>query len=336
MWRLLIGGLIGLLAIGAAVWGALALWFAVPAVDGVRAALALGFVALGAGGLLAAVLRRRLVVPLLPFTVAFVVLLAWWSNIEASNDRAWQADVAMLPSAEIEGDVITLRNVRNFTYRSESDYTPHWYDKTVDLKQLDTLDLIAVYWMGDAIAHTILSFGFAGEQIAISIETRKEQGEVYSTLGGLFRRYDLYYAVADESDLIGLRTNYREPPEDVYLYRVKAPQENIRRLFLQYLATINELNVRPEFYNTATTNCTTNIVTHIQAIRPQVPLSWKMLLSGYFPELVYERGSLDQSLPFEALRQQSYINERAQAAAGADDFSRRIREGLPGMLVAPH
>ncbi len=334
--RLLGGGLIGLLVIGAVAWGALALWFAFPAVDGLRAALALSFVLLGAGGLLSAVLRRRLVVPLLPVTVAFVVLLAWWSTIEASNDRIWQPDVAMLPSAEIEGDVITLRNIRSFTYRSESDYTPHWYDKTVDLRQLDTLDLIAVYWMGDAIAHTILSFGFAGDQVAISIETRKEQGEVYSTLGGLFRRYDLYYAVADESDLIGLRTNYREPPEDVYLYRVKAPQENIRRLFLQYLATINELNVRPEFYNTATTNCTTNIVTHIQAIRPQVPLSWKMLLSGYFPELVYERGSLDQSLPFEALRQQSYINERAQAAAGADDFSRRIREGLPGMLVAPH
>jgi hypothetical protein len=329
--RLLGGGLIGLLVVAATVWGALALWFAFPAVDGLRTALALGFVALGAGGLLAAVLRRRLVVPLVPFAVAFVVLLAWWSTIEASNDRVWQADVAMLPSAEIEGDVITLRNVRSFTYRSESDYTPHWYDKVLDLRELDTLDLLAVYWMGDAIAHTILSFGFAGEQIAISIEIRKEQDEAFSSLAGLFRRYDLYYVVADESDLIGLRTNYRDPPEDVYLYRVKAPQENIRRLFLQYLAQINELNLRPEFYNTATTNCTTNIVTHVEAIRPQVPLSWKMLLNGYFPELVYERGSLDQSLPFEALRQQSYINERAQAADGASDFSRRIREGLPGM-----
>ncbi|MCZ6772474.1 MAG: DUF4105 domain-containing protein [Proteobacteria bacterium] len=331
MWRLFRGGLIGLLVIGAAVWGALALWFAFPAVEGLRAALATGFAVLGAGGLLAAVLRRRLVMPLLPFTVASVVLLVWWSTIEASNDRAWQPDVAMLASADIEGDVITLRNVRSFTYRSESDFTPLWYDKTVNLKQLETLDLIAVYWMGDAIAHTILSFGFAGEQIAISIEIRKEQGEAYSALAGLFRRYDLYYLIADESDLIGLRTTYRDPPEDVYLYRVKAPQENIRQLFLQYLEKINELNLRPEFYNTATTNCTTNIVTHVEAIRPQVPLSWKMLLSGYFPDLVYERGSLDQSLPFEVLRQRSYINERARAANGAGDFSRRIREGLPGM-----
>ncbi len=329
--RLLGSGLIGLLATGAAIWGGLALWFALPGVDGVRATLALGFVALGAGSLLTALLRRRLFVPLLPFAVFVAVLLAWWSTIEARNDRAWQRDVSMLPSAEIKGDVVTLRNVRNFSYRNETDYTPLWDEMTVDMRQLATLDLIAVYWMGDAIAHTILSFGFAGQQIAISIETRKEQGETYSTLAGLFRQYELYYVVGDERDLIGLRTNHRSPPEDVYLYRVNIPRENIRRLFLQYLAKINALHERPEFYNTATTNCTTNIVMHVRAFQEQTPLSWKMLLSGYFPDLVYERGKLDRSLPFDALRRQSHINERARAADGADDFSRRIREGLPGM-----
>ena len=324
-------GLIGLLVAGVAAWGAPALWFAVPAADGLRAALALGFVALGAGGLLTALLRRRLIAPLLPFAIAFIALLAWWSTIEPSNDRAWQPDVAMLPSAEIDGDVVTLRNIRSFTYNSETDYTPHWYDKTVDMQQLETLDLISAYWMGDAIAHTILSFGFAGEQIAISIEIRKEQGEAFSSLAGFFRRYELYYVVGDERDLIGVRTTYRDPPDDVYLYRVTAPRENIRRLFLQYAVKINELRERPEFYNTATTNCTTNIVTHVQAFREEVPLSWKMLLSGYFADLVYDFGRLDQSLPFDALRQQSLINGRARAADGADDFSRRIREGLPGM-----
>jgi hypothetical protein len=331
LFRLLGAGLIGLIVAGATAWGALALWFTLPAADGIRVALAAGLVALSAGGLLAALLRRRLIVPLLPFAVAFAALLAWWSTLEPSNDHAWQRDVANLPSAEIEGDILTLRNIRSFSYRSATDYTPHWYDKSFDLRQLDTLDLIAVYWMGDAIAHTILSFGFAGEQIAISIEARKEQNEAYSAFAGFFRRYELFYVVADESDLIGLRTSYRNPAEDVYLYRTKAPPENVRRLFLQYMAKINELNERPEFYNTATTNCTTNIVMHIQAVRPQVPLSWKMLLSGYFPELVYERGSLDQSLPFDALRRQSHINQRARGADGGDDFSRRIRENLPGV-----
>ncbi len=322
---------VGLLVAGLTIWGALALWFAVPAVDGIRVALAVGFGVLGAGSLLAAVIRRQLVVPMLPFAIAFAALLAWWSTIEASNDRVGLRDVATLPSAEIDGDRVTLRGFRNFHYTSETDYTARWYDKTVDLAQLDTLDLIAVYWMGDAIAHTIMSFGFAGDQVAISIEIRKEKGETFSALAGFFRRYELYYVVGDERDLIGLRTTYRDPPEDVYMYRVKASRENIRRLFLQYVTKINELHERPEFYNTLTTNCTTNIMTHVRAFQEQVPMSWTVLLSGYFPDLAYERGRLDQSLPFDALRRQSLVNERARAADGAADYSRRIREGLPGM-----
>lgn len=326
--------LIGLLVAGLTIWGALALWFAMPAVVGIRVALAVGFGVLGVACLLATVIRRRLVAPLLPFAIAFGALLVWWSMIEASNDRVWAPDVAMLPSAEVDGDTVTLRRFRNFHYTSETESTPRWYDKTVDLRQLDTLDLIAVYWMGDAIAHTIMSFGFAGVQVAISIEIRKEQGEDFSALAGFFRRYELYYVVGDERDLIGQRTTYRDPPEDVYLYRMTAPREDIRRLFLQYMTKINELHERPEFYNTATTNCTTNIMTHVRGFQEQVPMSWKVLLSGYFPDLAYERERLDQSLPFDALRRQSRINERARAADGAADFSRRIRDGLPGMLSA--
>ena len=326
--------LLGVGVTAAAAWGALALWFTLPVADGPRGALALLFGALGLGGLLMALVRQRVLAPLAPFALACALVLVWWSTIEPSNERAWPPDVARLPSAEIDGDMVTLRNVRSFDYRSATDYTEHWHDLSLDLRQLDSLDLIAVYWMGDAIAHTMLSFGFAGEPVIISIETRKEQGEDYSALAGFFRRYELYYVVGDERDLIGLRTTYREPAEDVYLYRVHAPRENIRRLFLEYLAKINQLHERPEFYNTATTNCTTNIVTHIRTFREGLPLSWKMLLSGHFAELVYEYGALDQSMPFETLRRQSLINGRARAADGAPDFSRRIRANLPGTLVS--
>ncbi len=329
--RYLVSGLTGLTVIGATAWGALALWYALPATAGVRAALALGCVLLGLGGLLIAYFRRQLMVPLLPFAIAFTALLIWWSTIEPRNDRQWQRDVALLPSAQINGNLVTLRNIRNFKYISESTYTPRWYDRTVDLQQLNSLDLIAVYWMGDAIAHTFLSFNFAGAYVAISIEIRKEKGESFSALAGFFRRYELTYIVGDERDLISLRTTYRDPREDVYLYRVKAKPEKIRSLFLQYVKKINRLNERPEFYNSATTNCTTNIVTHIEAIQRSVPLSWKMLLSGYFPDLMYERGALDQSLPFDILRRKSLINKRARAADGFDDFSYRIRRGLPGI-----
>lgn len=300
--RLGAGGLLVVVVVAAALWGSLALWFGLPVAAGARLAVAMLFAGLGIGGLIVALCRGRISLPLLPFTIALMVLLIWWSTVEPSNDRGWQPDVARLPSAEIHGDLVTLRNVRNFKYRSATDYTEHWYDRTVDLRRLDSLDLIAVYWMGDAIAHTMLSFGFAGEPVTISIETRKEQGEEYSTLAGFFRRYELYYVVGDERDLIGLRTTYRAPPEDVYLYRVHAPAENIRRLFLEYVAKINQLHEEPEFYNTATANCTTSIVTHVHALRADVPLDWRMLLSGYFPGLVYERGGLDQSLPFDVLR----------------------------------
>jgi hypothetical protein len=329
MRSLTLGLLGGALVTIAAVWGALALWFTLPAPPGLRAMAALLFAATGATAL--ALLRRQMVAPLLLFATAFTGVLVWWSTIAPRNDRDWQPDVARLPSAEIAGDLVTLHNVRSFAYRSASEFSERWYDRTVDLRRLDSLDLIAVYWMGEAIAHTMLSFGFAGEPVIISIETRKEQGEAYSALAGFFRRYELYYVVGDERDLIGLRTTYREPPEDVYLYRVQVPRENIRRLFLDYLASINGLHERPEFYNTAITNCTTNVVTHVRAVRGEVPLDWRMLLSGYFPELVYAYGALDQSLPFAALRRQSLINGRARAAADAPDFSRRIRAGLRGM-----
>jgi hypothetical protein len=175
----------------------------------------------------------------------------------------------------------------------------------------------------------MLSFGFAGEHIAFSIETRKEKGEVYSSIAGFFRRYELIYVVGDERDLIRVRSNYRRPQEQVYLYRTGARPENARRLFLEYVGKINELKEQPEFYNTLTTNCTTDVWYLVRALTGQLPLDRRVLLSGYFPEYVYELGSLDSGIPFALLKTRSLINEKAHAADGDPDFSERIREGLP-------
>jgi hypothetical protein len=331
--RLVALALLGLAVLGLAGFGALALWYNLPDAMGAgRLAVVLAYPAIGLAGLVLALWYRRVVAPLLPFALATGAFLFWWSTIEASNDRHWQPDVAELAAAEIDGDLVTLRNVRRFTYRSADDFTAAWHDRTVDLAELETLDLYAVYWMGDAIAHIMLSFGFGKQEpITISIETRKELGEDYSTLAGFFRQYELYYVVSEEPDVVALRTTYRDPPEDVYLYRVDIPPEAIRRLFLHYLAEINRLNDEPEWYNTLTTNCTTAIATHVRALGGELPLTWRVILSGYFPALLYDRGVLDQSLPYAELRAASLINERAQAAIGAPDFSERIREGLPGM-----
>jgi hypothetical protein len=267
------------------------------------------------------------------FLAGFGVVLAWWLAIPPSNDRRWQSDVAVLPYATIDGDYVTVHNIRNFEYRSETDFTPVYYDKSFDLSSLESVDLIAVYWMGPAIAHTFLSFGFGGDNyLAVSIETRKEVGESYSTLAGFFKQYELYYVVADERDVIRLRTDYRKnPPEEVYLYRIRGPIENGRRLFLEYMRAINQLKERPEFYNTLTTNCTTTIWRNSRINPGHPPFSWKLLLSGYVPEYLYEQGRLDTSLSFPELQTRSHINARATAADDRHEFSRLIREGLPGV-----
>jgi hypothetical protein len=252
--------------------------------------------------------------------------------IKPSNDRDWQPDVTVLSYAEVNGDLVTVHNIRNFDYRSETDYTPAYYNKTFDLSRLEAVDLIAVYWAGPKIAHIMLSFGFGGnDYLAISIETRKEMGESYSTFKGFFDQYELYYVVADERDVIRLRTDFRkDPPEEVYLYRLRAPIENGRRLFLEYMRRINALQEQPEFYNTLTTNCTTSIFLNSKVNPDHIPFSWKLLLTGYVPEYLYEQNRLDTSLPYPELQKRSLINSRAQAADNAPDFSRLIREGLPG------
>jgi hypothetical protein len=321
--------LLGLLLLGMAGWAVLALLYFDHANPLLRNCLAAAYGAASLVALVGFALRRWRWRGFGASVVLFALVLACWSAIEPSNDRAWQPDVAVLPYASFEGNRVTLHNIRNVDYRSETDFTPAYYDRTFDLSRLDSVDLVAVYWMGPAIAHVFLSFGFAdGHHVAISIEARKEQGEGYSSVQGFFRQYELYYVVADERDVIRLRTNYRRaPPEDVYLYRLQAPIENGRRLFLEYLHKINALKEHPEFYNSLTTNCTSNIWLHSRVNPGHVPYSWKILLSGYVPEFLYENGKLDTSVPFEELRRRAHVNERAQAADRAEDFSQRIRAG---------
>jgi Domain of unknown function (DUF4105) len=325
--------LLGLVVAGMTAWGALALHYSDLESASLRRALVGAFSLSGLAAILAIALRRQRRKAILGYLVLFAVLVAWWSTIEPSNDRDWQPDVARLAYADIRGDLVTVHNIRNFDYRSETDFTPAYYDKTFDLRKLQSMDLIAVYWMGPAIAHTFVSFGFAGgDYLAISIETRKEKNESYSTIKGFFKQYELYYVVADERDVVRLRTNYRKnPPEDVYVYRAHGPIENGRRLFLEYMQRINQMKEKPEFYNTLTDNCTTGIWMNTRINPGHLPFSWKILASGYVPEYLYEVGRLAPGSPFDELQRLSHINPRAQAADRAADFSRRIRVGVPGV-----
>jgi len=320
--------LLVLFTIASGAWGALALLYSSPLSETARIVLAaiFGIVALVAA--IALAVRRWRWRAAGAYWVAFFALLAWFFSLAPSNDRDWQADVATLPYATVAGDIVTMHNIRNFDYRSETDYTPAYYDKSFDVSKLTGVDIIAVYWMGPAVAHIFVSFEFAGsDHLAVSIETRKEKGEEYSTLKGFFRQYELYYVVADERDVIRLRTNYRkDPPEDVYVYRAQGPLENGRRLFLDYVRKINSLKEKAEFYNTLTTNCTTNIWMHTLVNVGHLPFSWKILASGYVPQYMYEASRLDNSVPFAELQKRALVNPRAHGADKAQDFSRRIRE----------
>jgi hypothetical protein len=317
---------LALVIAGLTAWAALAIYYSDLGREPVRIGLAAAFALGTLGAFLFLPNRRR---TLLGFGAAFAIILLWWLSIEPSNERDWQPEVAVLPHATQDGDLITLHNVRNFDYRTEQDFVARYDDRTFDLRKLDAVDLLAVYWAGDAIAHIMVSFGFGPDHVAFSIETRKEKGEAYSSLAGFFKRYELIYVAGDERDLIRVRTDYRRPEEQVYLYRTRARPENARRLFLEYVDKINQLKERPEFYNTLTTNCTTDVWSLVRALTGRLPLDWRVLLSGHFPEYAYELGSLDATMPFAELKAVSLINDKAHAADGAPDFSARIRAGLP-------
>lgn len=266
------------------------------------------------------------------FAGVFAALVLWYSLIPASNDRQWQPDVAHVVTAEFEGDTVTLHNVRNFQYRSADDYDINWETRTHNLSELRSLDFVFSYWGSTAIAHTMLSFGFAdGRYLCVSVETRKEIGETYAPMRSFFKQFELIYIVGDERDLVALRTNWRR--EDTYLFPVDYEPARIRALLLDILNSANSLAREPRHYRTIRDNCTTSLIGHINRIQDQpIPFSFKLILNGYMPEMAYERGRFASEAPFSVVKQEYAISAIAQASGVTDDFSQRIRKALGAPL----
>jgi Domain of unknown function (DUF4105) len=246
-----------------------------------------------------------------------------------SNDRDWTPDQERLAWAEIEGRQVRVHNVRYARYRSVDDYDVAWEDRSYDLDRLRSAWFV-VEPFGDrkGPAHTLMSFGFAGDDyLAISAEIRKEKGEQFSPWKGLVRQYEIMYVIGDERDLIQLRTNHRR--DHVYLYPVRAPRERIEQMFVGMLRRANRLREKPEFYNTLTNTCTTNIVRHVNELVPgRIPFSYKVLLPGYSDELAYDLDLIDTRLAFPEAQRHFRIDDDAQGLAGRQDFSKRIRQGI--------
>ena len=251
-------------------------------------------------------------------------------RLAPSNFRDWVPEQAVLSTVDFHGNQVTVHNVRNCKYFANDVYLVDYYDKTIDLSRVHGVDYIVVPFNGaPAIAHVMLSFQIDGpdgkpEHLAVSVETRKEKGEQYQPVAGSFNQYELIYVVADERDVIQYRTVYNG--ENLYLYHTTASPEASRELLVDVLKRVNKLAATPEFYDTLTNNCTSNIVQHVNRIRPnRISTDYRTLLPGYSDQLAYDEGLIEHHGTFEQTKEQAYVNPLAQRYAGREDFSELIR-----------
>ncbi len=310
-----------------AIWGGFALWFHAPGGKAGKRFCVLLWAAF-CTATLALLWHGRAGAGTLTFALGFCALLSAWRRIAPSNDRLWADEVAQLSTGSVDGSRVTLHNVRNFDWRTGTDYTPRWETRRYDLERMKSVDMIVSYWTVPAIAHMLISFGFeGGEHVVFSVEVRRRMQQRFSEIGGFFKEFELCIVAADERDVIRVRTNIRR--ERVYLYGIRMPVPAIRSLFLGYIDEANALVTAPRFYNTITVNCTTLVYQMMQRIVGYLPLNYRLLLSGYLPKYVYRVGGLDDRFSLEELRARGRITDRARQSDRSDSFSADIRQGIP-------
>jgi hypothetical protein len=314
-----------------AIWAGMALWYQAPGAR-VKISLIILWAAFNAS-LLIVLWLGNAGPALAAFALTFMILLVWWRRIRPTNQRDWADDVAQITRGTIEGHLVTLRNVRNFDWRSNVDYTQRWETRTYDLERLRSVDMVMSYWDGWAIAHMLISFGFGdGRYVAFSVEVRRQKNKSYSEIGGFFKRDGLSIIAADERDVIRVRTNVRG--EDDYLYRIRMPLSAMRSLFLGYVEQADNLVDTPRFYNTITINCTTLVYHMMRRIVGYLPWSYRLLFTGYLPAYVYGVGGLDQRYTLAELKTLGRITDRAKQSDRSDTFSEDIRRGIPAIAPA--
>ncbi len=263
-----------------------------------------------------------------PYVCLLTILalfLVWWLRLKPSHDREWEPVVAQLPRILLDGDRVTIENVRNFDYRSLLDFTPRYDTRTYHLSNLRGVDIIFFNWGIPLMSHPVLVFDFGPDsRICISIEVRFRRGQGFSLTRSLYRQQELIFVVADERDIILRRTKYGRPQE-AHLYRMNVPLEEMRVAFLDYARAINDLHDRPRWYHGLTANCTT---TFYRLPNSRCRLDWRVIANGRLDRALYKDGRLDRTLPFAQLRRLAYFNEAANSApeVGFGDYVRRELE----------
>jgi hypothetical protein len=322
--RILVSALV---VVPVSAWSALALWFRLPAPEGVRALAACLFALFGLATIAALFLRRSLA-GLTVFALVFGGLLVWWSTITPPLGGDWAPDVARQTTGTVEGDILTLSDVRDFDWRSDSDFAERWSKRSYDLTKLKTLDLFLAYWAGPEMAHVIMSFGFEDSvHISWSVEVRREKTGEFSPVADAFRNHTLIYLASTERDSVRLRSNVRG--EDVRLYRLNTPPGQARALLVEYALQATALAARPKWYNSITANCATVVFKIVRAAGGTFPLDWRLVVNGFLPGYLYDQRVVVTSIPLAELMERARISEKARAADQSPDFSQAIRAGVP-------
>ncbi len=323
---------LGIIMVPAALWGAGLLAYRLPGPGLLAVACALLWLLL-ALWMAARIIRGRAGWRIAgTWLVSVLIAVVWWTSMTPRQDRVWADDVAQrLHVTAFDGRHVVLDNVRDFTWRTEQDYDARWVRREYDLAQLGSADLVLSYWMGPAIAHTLVSFGFDdGRHLVFSVEIRKERNESFSALGGFFRQFEMTLVAAEETDIIRTRTNARG--EDVYLYRIEGlDRSQLRALFAGYLQQARQLDAEPAFYNTLTSNCTTIVFDLARQIEPGLPMDYRLLASGYLAGYAYDQHALVPGVDLATLKARGRITERALQPQAQQDYSGWIRRGIPGM-----
>lgn len=308
-------------------WGTLALWFKLPVPDLIGGIVSACFGLLGIGTLIAffwPVRWRWLSV----FAVALIAVLVWWNTLVPPTDGNWSPEVARQATGTIDGDILTLKNVRSFNWRTADDFDENWVTRSYDLSQIETVDLFMSYWAGPSMAHFMLTYGFAnGDYLTWSNEVRRQVGGSFSPVTDFFKANSIAVIAAEERDVVGLRSNIKN--ERVQIFRLRGTPENRRRLIEAYVAAANEVSERPHWFNSVFTNCSRTVVLLARHVGIALPIDYRVIVNGYFPDYLYERGSINTEISLEEIYRLGNITERAIAAGLTEAYSEAIREGVP-------